>query len=156
MRYSICFLLLSFGVWGCSGADAPPPLYPVTGTLIVGGKPLENITVQLTPVDLDSKSKPGVGLTDAEGKFTILTNGDKGATAGKFKVVLLSSAVSKSTGPMSVEEATKLSGEYTQQIAQGKRPEPPALPFPKEWADATTTPKEVEVVNQPVIIKIDI
>ncbi len=153
----LLLLSLSFGVWGCSGSDGAPPLHPVTGTLVVGGKPLENVTVQLTPVDLNSTARPALGKTDAEGKFTILTNGDRGATAGKYKVVLLTSA--PASGPMSVEEATKLSGQMTQQMMQsGGQPVSmtPTLPFPKEWADAGTTPKEIEVASQPVEIKIDI
>ena len=90
MRNLSSVLFLSFGILGCSVGEAPPKLIPVTGTLVVGGKPLENITVQLMPVDTKAKVRPGIGKTDAEGKFTILTNGDKGANVGKFKVVLQS------------------------------------------------------------------
>ena len=138
---------------GCSSETiAPPTLYPVTGSLVVGGKPLENVTVQLIPVDVTSKARPGSGKTDAEGKFTILTNGDKGATAGKYKVVLGSPSLAPS-GPVSVEEATKMSGQYAK---SGGPPAPVTLPYPLEWASATTSPKEVDVVDKPLEIKIDI
>lgn len=150
--------LLLLGLLGCSNAEAPPALYPVTGTLKVNGKPLENMTVQLSPVDITSKAKPGIGKTDAEGKFTILTNGDKGAATGKYKVILMDSPKVQRTGPPTIEELTKMNGEMSQKIAQKGAAafEPPTLPFPKEWSDATTTPKEVEVGTQPVTVNIDI
>ncbi len=157
MRCLSSLLLLSFGVLGCSGGEAPPKLYPVTGTVVVGGKPLENITVQLMPVDPAAKGRPGIGKTDAEGKFTILTNGDKGANAGKFKVVLQSVTAAPRTGPISVEEATKMNGEMMEKMKQsGGRYEPPKQPFPVEWASQATSPKEVEIVDKPVVINIDI
>lgn len=156
MRHLSCsfMLLLSFCLLGCSGgADGAPKLYPVTGTLVVGGSPLADITVQLIPADPDSKAKPGLGKTDAEGNFEIRTNGDKGAPTGKFKVVLLSAASISSAGPMSVEDATKMSGQY---IATGGPPKAVKPPFPPDWGSAATSPKEVEVENEPVTINIEI
>lgn len=147
-RLSYLVLLCAFGCSG--GKDAPPSLYPVTGTVVVEGKPLADTMVQLIPVDLTSKARPGSGTTDAEGKFVIRTNGDKGATAGKFKVVLGTGA--QPPKQMSLEEATKMSGQYAKSggIPQVKPP------FPKEWADPKTSPKEVEVTNQAVVVNVDI
>jgi hypothetical protein len=157
MSSMLLLSLLSLGFQGCSQGEAPPKLYPVTGTLVVGGKPLENITVQLLPVDPAGKGRPGIGKTDAEGKFTILTNGDKGANVGKFKVVLQSTTAAPRTGPISVEEATKMNGEMMERMKQsGGKYEPPKAPFPVEWASQATTPKEVEIVDKPVVINIDI
>ncbi len=140
---------------GCSGGADGPALYPVTGTLKAGGKPLADITVQLIPVDANSKTKPGTGVTDAEGNFTIRTNGDKGAETGKFKVVLAAPAASVPSGPMSLEEATKMSGQYAKSGGPPKVA-PSSLPFPAEWAGASTTPKEIDVAKEPVVINIDI
>jgi hypothetical protein len=156
MRHLSSVLLLC--LLGCSqgGADAPV-LYPVTGSLQVGGKPLADISVQLIPVDTTAKAKtrPGVGNTDAEGKFTIRTNGDKGAISGKYKVVLLK-GTAKATQD-TIEDAMKKQEEMMQRMKQGAAATvAPADPFPKEWADASTSPKEVEVGNQPVTINIDI
>jgi hypothetical protein len=140
-------------VWGCSSGVKGPPLFPVTGTLTVGGKPLANVSVQLMPVDVsvESKSRPGGGMTNADGKFTIQTNGADGAQAGKYKVVLLASSGAP-TGQMSVEEATKMSGQF----AGSRGPAPATSPFPKEWESAATSPKEIEVTNEPVTVKIEI
>lgn len=153
MRYVSSLILLCV-IAGCSGggADKPLPMFPVTGTLLIGGKPMENINIELAPVDFESKAKPGLGKTDAEGKFEIRTNGDRGATVGKFKVVLRSAA-SAPTGPVSIEEATKMSGQYAKTMGP---PKPTSLPYPVEWGSPTSSPKEVEVVDKPVIVNIDI
>jgi hypothetical protein len=156
MRHLSGALLLC--LLGCStgGADAPV-LYPVTGTLKAGGKPLADITVQLVPVDKSEKSKarPGIANTDAEGNFTIRTNGDKGAASGKYKVVLSTGAAKAEQDTM--EDAMKKQEAMMQRMKQGATaPAAPTSPFPKEWTEATTSPKEVEVGNQPVTIDIDI
>lgn len=139
---------------GCSSSQGPGalPLRPVTGSLVVNGKPLDNIQVQLIPVGVDTKAKPGVATTDKDGKFVIRTNGDKGANPGKYKVVLGSSNASTPTGPVSLDEATKMSGQYAKTRGIPKV----ELPFPPEWGGEKTTPKEIEVADKPVEINIDI
>lgn len=135
---------------GCGGAPKGAlPLVPVSGSLIVNGKPLNDVFVQLIPVAADSKTKPGIATTDADGKFVIRTNGDKGANPGKYKVVL---GNAKPAGPVSLEEATRMSGQYTKTNGIPKV----ELPYPTEWTTEKTTPKEVEVANQAVVINIDI
>lgn len=146
---SIAVLALPFVVGCGQGGPEPMPLYPVTGSLVVSGKPLENVTVQLMPAGDNAKGKPGIATTDAEGKFEIRTNGDKGMNPGKYKVVLGST---KPAGPVTVEEATKMSGQYARTGGAPKE----ELPYPAEWAAEKTTPKEVEVTDQPVVIGIDI
>ena len=96
--------------------------------------------------------KPGLGKTDAEGKFTIITNGDKGANPGKYKVVLSVPSLQQ-TGEYSLEAATKMSGQFAK---TGGPPKASAPPFPPEWGGPQTSPKEVEVTKQPLHIKIDI
>ena len=50
-----------------------------------------------------------------------------------------------------------MNGEMMEKMKQGGgKYEPPKPPFPPEWASATTSPKEVEVVDKPVVINIDI
>ncbi|HVW01721.1 MAG TPA: hypothetical protein VHB77_15325 [Planctomycetaceae bacterium] len=155
MRTLTGLLLLLLIVPGCSGGSgklAAPKLYPVKGNLKIDGKPTEGITVQLSPADPESKAQPASGVTDADGNFTIRTNGDRGATEGKFKVVLGMGTDVKTQGPMSLEEATKLSGAGTK---YGGMPTP-KYPFPIEWASPLTTPKTVDVTSQGAELNIDI
>jgi hypothetical protein len=155
MRTLTGLLLLLLLVPGCSGSSgkfAPPKLYPVKGNLKIDGKPAEGITVQLSPADPASKTQPASGVTDAEGNFVIRTNGDRGATEGKYKVVLGTGVSEVKEGPVSVEEATKLSGAG---VRYGGMPTP-KYPFPIEWSSPLTTPKTVDVNSQGLEFNIDI
>lgn len=148
---------------GCSqGPDQPLPLYPVTGSVKVGGKPLAEVAVQLIPVDEKSRAKPGIGKTDKEGNFTITTNGDRGANVGKFKVVLgtASQQQEQKLSSMSYEEQQKArysaAEKFSGDNAKTKGVVKTGPEFPKEWTSAKTTPKEVEIVNKAVIVNVDI
>ena len=151
-----CFLFLC--TVGCSsGAIAPVPLYPVTGTLKVSGVLMTDSAVQLIPVDATSKARPGVGRTDKDGKFTIMTNGSRGANVGKFKVVLSSGADEPTpASEMSNEERYEQAGKISGGLSKSKGASQTKRSFPKEWASAKTSPKEVEVVDRAVVVDIDI
>lgn len=148
---------------GCSqGPDQPLPLYPVTGSVKVGGKPLAEVAVQLIPVDEKTRAKPGIGKTDKDGNFTITTNGDRGANAGKFKVVLGTSSQQQEQkmSSMSYEEQQKAryaaSEKFSGDNAKTKGVAKTGPEFPKEWTNAKTTPKEVEIINKAIIVNVDI
>jgi hypothetical protein len=77
------------------------------------------------------------GKTDASGKFSVMgTNGQVGAVPGKYKVVL-----SIIAPPPSPEDREKYQGQS-----------PVEAPFPKEYLSSATSPKDVEVTNQPVTL----
>ena len=153
MRTLTGLLLLIAMVSGCSDSKiAAPKLYPVKGNLKIDGKPAEGVTVQLIPAETNEKMQPSAGVTDAEGNFVIRTNGDRGATAGKFKVVLGGAANQTADKQVSVEEASKMSGAGI----QFGGPPPPKYPFPAEWASPLTTPKTVDVTDQGLDLNIDI
>ncbi len=75
-------------VFGCG--DDKIARYPVTGTVLVDGRPAEGATVIFYPVggsEEFQKERP-FGVTDANGKFDLRTfqPGD-GAPAGEYKVM---------------------------------------------------------------------
>lgn len=83
---------------GCVEGAKPLKLAPVTGTVTKGGKALKDIRVTLAPVDEGTAAPFLTGLSDADGKFTIQTGtGDKGATPGRYKVVLTDGAPTKTS-----------------------------------------------------------
>jgi hypothetical protein len=92
MQFSarLLVVLLVAGLSGCgSGVEMKPTLErvaPVSGTLTYKGQPLESYQVIFLPTD---GRRPGVGVTDAAGKFKLGTNdvGD-GAPLGANKVSL--------------------------------------------------------------------
>ena len=73
---------------GCGAATAAPDLnlVPVTGTVMLDGKPLANATVLFNPLQ-GTKGTGGYGVTDAEGKFSIKHRSEKeGCEAGDYGV----------------------------------------------------------------------
>ena len=78
-------------VLGC-GSSAPYDLAPVHGKLTVGNRPLAGAKVLFAPVakgDQPGAGKPGVGLTESDGNFTLTTysEGD-GAVVGEHWVTI--------------------------------------------------------------------
>jgi hypothetical protein len=85
MRYYCLFAIgLISMVSGCSGG---PTYADVEGYVKMKGKPLDNIQVEFWPEGNGPKS---VGVTDAEGKYTLASvdGKKKGAMVGKHVVVL--------------------------------------------------------------------
>ena len=83
LTLAVVVALGAIGLAGCGGSTMPK-VYPATGTVIWKGEPLADATVSFVP----SVGAPSDGKTDAQGKFTIMTNGKPGARAGACKVTV--------------------------------------------------------------------
>jgi hypothetical protein len=133
--------LLVFAVGCGGGGPTGPKMYPVSGTLTVGGKPIAGINVTLMPADMSMGSIISSGKTNDSGKFSLSgTNGVAGAVAGKYKVVLAAPAAPPAAG-------ASHSGPPAAPGAAAAN-----LPFPAEYASGPTSPKTVEVTNQAVTL----
>jgi hypothetical protein len=129
MRYPTFFALLSvfFAVTGCSGG---PVFAPVTGTLTVGGKPLENVQVEFWPQVSGPRS---LGVTDKDGHYTLTSDNGKepGAVIGPHKVVLVDLAPYAKVPVNMPREVEKIN------LA--------SVRFGKQFADPNRTPLQKEV-----------
>src|SRR5205807_1247913 len=71
---------------GCGGTK----YVPVSGVVMVDGKPYKNAIVSFQPVSSQENPNPGRGstaLTDDNGHFTLMTDdGKPGAVPGKHKI----------------------------------------------------------------------
>jgi hypothetical protein len=83
LTLAVVVALGAIGLAGCGGSTMPK-IYPATGTVTWKGEPLADATVSFVP----SVGAPSDGKTDAQGKFTIMTNGKPGARAGACKVTV--------------------------------------------------------------------
>lgn len=87
MRHSIALFASALAILtlaGCGGGG--PTLYPVQGTVTVGGAPTSGVNVTFAPIDGRQAS---AARTNSEGKFVLLFhNGRAGALPGKHKVLL--------------------------------------------------------------------
>jgi hypothetical protein len=82
-------VLVPLLVAGCGGD--PYKVAPVSGKIMLNGKPLAKASVTFSPVAVGGNIEPGpssTGKTDAEGRFTLTLIGKdgSGAVVGKHKV----------------------------------------------------------------------
>lgn len=88
VRGFLVFLLTGL-VLGC-GNSGPAPI-PVEGTITVGGKPMADLLIQFTPVQVADGIKVlnSSGVSDASGKFVLkCDNGAPGAIPGKHHILI--------------------------------------------------------------------
>jgi hypothetical protein len=113
---------------GCSGE---PRLAPVTGTVTVNGKPLDNVQVEFWPQVRGPRS---IGATDKDGRFTLTPDNGKGlgAVVGAHKVVLVDLAPYAKVPVNMPREVEKVN------LA--------SVRFGKQFADPNKTPLRKEVV----------
>jgi hypothetical protein len=80
LRLSSC-LALAVLLVGCGGGN----FVAVTGTVTLDGKPLEGAGIMFQP---DAGGIPATGTSDAEGRFTLTTGNERGATIGIHSVAV--------------------------------------------------------------------
>jgi hypothetical protein len=132
------------GLLGCSGDSGPPKaeVFPVSGKVIAGGKPLSGCTVIFSTENPGAGAAGGYsGAIGADGSYTLSdADGNPGAAAGTYKVVFIQS-------PEAAKEAM-MNG-----AGQGQGE---GAPFPKEFSSPDTSTKEVEVTSGENAINIDV
>lgn len=103
-------------VVGCGG-DGKLSVYPVSGTVLLNGKPLEGASVCFYPKDeavVAAKTPLPQGTTDASGKFQLKTYEENdGAPAGEYGVsIVRMEVVTDSDDPEQIVERDRLKGKY--------------------------------------------
>ena len=140
---------------GCSSEPAKPQTYPVTGTVMMKGKPLENARVIFVP---GQGGAPASGVTDKDGKYSLTTHtsGD-GAQAGTYGV-----KVAKYDGkgtPPGEEPGKEISYEEEQKLvfAADEKPLPVAKSvLPKKYDHEGTSGLSHTVKDEPSTFDIKI
>ena len=129
----LCFLI------GCGGG---PNLAEVEGTLKRNGKPLDKIQVEFWPVKSGPRS---MGTTDAQGRFTLMTDDGKrkGAVVGSHKIVL------KDVGVLG-DKFLGRAGEDVD-MTKGKKPQ-----VSDAYGDPQKTPVTKEVTSPKCVIDIEL
>ncbi|MEQ9406957.1 MAG: hypothetical protein RIK87_04495 [Fuerstiella sp.] len=71
---------------GCGGGVDRPQTYPVSGTVMYNGKPVEKASVSFW---VDGASRAATGVTDAEGKFQLsMFEANDGALPGEHTITV--------------------------------------------------------------------
>lgn len=118
------FVLAALASPGCE--NRPQPV-PAEGVLTIGGKPAANISVQFMPDALQgSKGPTSFAITDAEGKFQLVTqDGQTGAMPGPHTVILADLEEERPPQGKPVTKPARLDSKYTT-ASGGLRVEVPA------------------------------
>lgn len=130
-HFCACMLLaagLAFAP-GCAKNDAP--FYPVSGRILVSGKPLTGVPQGGVTLWADASRGNAtlhqpVGAIAADGSFEVTTIGKKGAPPGWYKVVVAA---------------------YANRLEEG--PVTPRFLLHRRYANVNTTDLRVEVVSNP-------
>jgi hypothetical protein len=89
-RSVFSFGMLAVMIAGCSSGVEPeivPPLEPVSGKVLIDGKPAAGVAVTFVPAE-NNKGNPCSGSTDANGAFSLVhRSGSPGVPAGDYVVV---------------------------------------------------------------------
>lgn len=132
--------LLLLCLIGCGGGKPGPTLFPVSGTVKLGGKPMGGVTVSLVATD-QSKALALSGATKDDGTFEILTGqGKRGAPEGNYKVLLLKAA----GGAGAAGAAGDMKDAYSK-AKKDPRASQAGVEIPKEYQSAETTTKTFDV-----------
>jgi hypothetical protein len=135
MAPAACLFLLA-------GCDSDPRLVDVEGTVKVAGKPIDKIYIEFWP---EGNGPRSVGITDAEGKFT-LTSDDgtkKGALLGTHKVVLRDMGI--------VSDKVRGRAAEDVDLTEGRKPRISAA-----YSEAGKTPLKAEVTAEKQPIELDV
>lgn len=110
-------VVLAIAGTSCRRSVPPAPSgepQPVSGHVLVDGRPVADVVVQLHPLNHahDAKAPRPVGETDAEGRFVLrMPDGRVGAPVGSYHVSL--------TWPAAPGGADRLKGVYEEPEASG-------------------------------------
>lgn len=106
------FTALALVAGSCSSGPTQKPTFPVTGVVLVDGKPAADLQVTLHNVQgMDSEAPTHTaGRTDQDGKFAVSTYSDgDGAPAGEYTLTFVWNQLNR----MSMSyEGDKLKGKY--------------------------------------------
>jgi hypothetical protein len=83
VHFPLCLLVAGL-LLASGGCNRGPKLHPVTGTVLLDGKPLAEAGVRFEPTS--KEQEPGVGGTDADGRFQLKTRKLTGVPLGTYKV----------------------------------------------------------------------
>lgn len=137
--------LISIAVWsialigliGCTPGSSNPKTYPVTGTVMKGGKPVSG--AQIVFVSVEQGGQSAFATSDNDGKYQLMTfEPNDGAIPGTYvvKVSKFEGGVAPAGGEtrnLSPEEEAKLYNP------DEKAPPPPKNELPQKYASEVTS-----------------
>jgi hypothetical protein len=122
---------------GC--AETPPPIINVEGIIRLGGKPVAKARVVFIAQSQAAKGYTASGLTDDEGRYRLMRDGQPGACAGDNRVLVQESDPPRELLAESLEAQARLV-KYYQSLAN--------RPIPARYATVVQSPLRVTVTAE--------
>jgi hypothetical protein len=150
MRFQIALLSLAALACGCNKPVATVSTHPVTGKIVLGGKPLEGATVLFTNMNPDSPSASG--KTDAQGEFKLSCwvspkELHPGAISGEYAVIITKEPPGEEQqGPdakmehATPEERSQWMMDRMKKAAEAQKGPKPKSEVPEIYSDKAKTP----------------
>jgi len=129
-------LLMLFVVPGCGG-NGGPTMYSVTGHVTYKDKPVPDANIMFAP----ENGPPALGKSDANGDFSLATNGVSGAIAGKGVWTITAFEPYDLPPPISADEAGKLAAEGKLPVVVAKSS------IPEKYGTPVTSNLKMEVTT---------
>jgi hypothetical protein len=101
MKFSSFAVLMGFFIGaavalaGCSFGQSVGPCVPVKGKITLAGKPLIGGTLMFIPLETDANAPRPEAEIDAQGLYSLKTEGREGAPPGKYRAVVTTSGLDK-------------------------------------------------------------
>jgi hypothetical protein len=147
-KWWLAFLTLA--ALGCGGVSDRPALYPVSGTVVYKGKPVEGAQVSFFH---EKAQRAAEGKTDAEGKFVLsMFDYNDGAMPGENVVTIdkiksaPAAASTDTSRPPNPADLAKMGQEFGGGDPSKKKGADNELPA--KYASRTTTPVKQTVTDQ--------
>ena len=120
---------------GC-GKEAPPPIMPAQGIVVLRGRPLPKAQVRFIPNIDYGAAYIATAVTDDSGRFTLECDGQSGACVGENKVTVSEADIPKE---LQSENAQRELIAYKRSLRN--------RPIPKTYASPVSTPLKVTVAE---------
>ncbi len=140
---SVVMAALVVIILGCGGGSGEnPAAVPVSGTVTLGGQPVEGAQVVFSPTG--GEGNAAAGTTDATGKYSLTTGaaGD-GAVPGSYRVAITKVEGATQPGTTGMSEEESRAAHYNQ--AAGGDAEGPKDLLPAKYKSADTSGLKAEV-----------
>jgi len=139
-------------VLGCGPGG--PKLYPTKGTLKIDGSPANYVTVELHPVD-NAENPVATGVIQDDGNFEVFSGkeGESGAAAGTYKVVLRQRQSREDAEKAIAEQAAAAAGATTQPSGPPPAPTPT---FHSKYSQLNTSDKEVTIEKKSNTLSLEV
>jgi hypothetical protein len=136
---------------GCQADKTNPEFRNVTGTVSLGGSPVEGARITFFP--LDDSGISATGFTDAQGKYSLTAVnslvGGTGTKPGQYRVTIKKTEVPVNKDREDLDAGKITAEEYTKrQYSKPPTSEKPKNLLPEKYANQTNSPLNVVVENK--------